>query len=903
MKCSICKMEIKEWDKTYKSHLMLSKDVDGHVHTHGDLEHHEDMQELIDVATEETKTKIKKAVLDRKEIVFHNKQRIGDMLMFTCGIRDFKKAFPEVRVNVLSTAQHLWDFNPYIDRKLRATPENTIKIGPSKLTNSSNRLDWHFANAFRVSIEDALHVPIEQGVSRPDIWMTEEEYHAERVIKEPYWILSIGGEKSWGCKMYPVERWQEFVNQNPDVKFLQIGSREDDHSRLTGDNVIDYIGKTQDRDTGIRDLVKLFFNAEGSIGLVSFHMHLSGALYKPAIVIGGAREPVSFVRYACHQFLATDGCLPCAAESACWHCDINSCTNLVIGKEKVPKCVDIIYPEDLTRTLNSFYLGGRLKKGEISAKPKKFKNIVPTPPKAKVYDIKKYNMEWGGSQITDSDWEFMLDIIKENNVKTVIEFGTGLSSLLMKEEGLSVTSYEVSDKYADTIKLLNKDLDIRIWDGKTESQIDGGLYDMAFVNGPAGGKNREFSTKISAQMAKVVIIHDAEREHEKIWQEKYLKNSFKSVLGGSRCNAWVANDVKIEKIEEVQKVVPDYLLVDSTQCCKIGKKFIKFVSTARGWGGCGRSIATIMKHLLKEGHKVEFIPFRNSISCRELREYIRDYLPDLLVTENYNTLQEQCDVLFMYGDDYIWEFEKQEIIEAFSNIGADSKIMMLNYRRGKVGEIPWTRDWNKYMFLNSTQEKELLKVHPGVKTKVLPPCTELDTFFAVQPTFTEAVKIVRHSSQGDTKFVKDNGEEIWNMMKCRSDINIDMLPGPSFAKEGNDGKYGFWKHPRTDKPEVIAEFLSRGNLFWYSLPIGYMDMGPRVIIEAMAAGLPILADNWGGAVDRVTPECGWLCNTKAEMLEIVTNVTLEELKKKGEAARERAKTFKPEAWIEEIINV
>ena len=157
-----------------------------------------------------------------------------------------------------------------------------------------------------------------------------------------------------------------------------------------------------------------------------------------------------------------------------------------------------------------------------------------------------------------------------------------------------------------------------------------------------------------------------------------------------------------------------------------------------------------------------------------------------------------------------------------------------------------------------------------------------------------------------------DGKEIINMLGCRLGITIDMLPGPSFLGSGtvacdamtNSGDSSiFTKHQRTDKPDVIADFLSKGNLFWYSLPIGYMDQGPRVICEAMAAGLPILADNWGGAVDRVTPECGWLCNTKAEMLEIVTNVTLEELKKKGEAARERAKTFKPEAWIEEIINV
>ena len=81
-----------------------------------------------------------------------------------------------------------------------------------------------------------------------------------------------------------------------------------------------------------------------------------------------------------------------------------------------------------------------------------------------------------------------------------------------------------------------------------------------------------------------------------------------------------------------------------------------------------------------------------------------------------------------------------------------------------------------------------------------------------------------------------------------------------------------------------------------------MDMGPRVILEAMAAGLPVIADNWGGAPDRVTPETGWICSSKEEMLEVIRTVTLEEIKTKGEAARKRAyEVFRSERWVKEII--
>ncbi len=729
MKCPVCGDEVPEI-KARDKHLVITKSfIDQHIHIHGDLDDKEPMKEMLETTSGELNLGFAKQNLDRKEIVFHNRQRIGDMLVFTCGVRDFKQAFPDVRVNVVATAMHIWDNNPHIDRTLVATPENTLKIGPGKLTNSSNRIDWHFTNAFRVSIEEALKVYIPQGESRPDIWLTEEEYNASRVIEQPYWIMVLNGEKGWGCKMYPFEKWQAFVNQNPDVTFVQVGTNEDNPPRLQGVNIIDYVGKTQDKNTGIRELFKLFLNAEGSIGLVSFHMHLSGALYKPSIVIAGAREPVSFTRYPGHQYLATDGCLPCAV-TACWHCDIDKCPNLVVGAEKVPKCVDIIYPEDLTRALDQYYLGGRLKKGVPSEKPK-LKNIV---------------------------------------------------------------------KKADTPRI---------------------APEKAFVG------------------------------------------------------------------------------VNSTITPKVGK-YIKLVSTARGWGGCARSITTIMKFLLKAGHKVEFIPFRQKVSSHEFQDCIKNELPGLIVTEGYDTIKEACDILFVYADDYVWEFNQPLMTEAFANPNATKKIMMINYRRGGIGEIPWTQGWDKYMFLNSTQEKDLLAKMPGAKTKVLPPCTELEEFLGITPNYNTNLRIVRHSSQGDTKFYPDFAITIKEILDSRPDVDISMLPGPGFMQAYER----FKKVGRTAEVKKIAEFLSTGNLFWYALPAGYMDMGPRVILEAMAAGLPIIADNWGGAVDRVTPECGWLCDTKEEQVKIITNVTIKELEVKGRAAKERARQeFIPEKWIEEILYV
>lgn len=957
-KCPICFVELKEWEiEGNKDHLIVTKThKDSHIHVHGDLNHKEVMEELLENSYDEIGLIKNKAKLEQKEFVFHNRQRIGDILVFTCAVRDFKAAYPDTKVNIISTAMHIWDNNPNIDSSViptykgnKITDEelkkitiadffngdtNVIKIGPSRLTNSSNRIDWHFTNAYRISIEDTLNIKIQQGESRPNIWLTEEEYNAPREFKDPYWLIVVSGEKGWGCKMYPFERWQAFVNQNPDINFVQLGTKGDNPPRLQGANVIDYVGKTEDRNTGIRDLYKLFLNAEGSIGLVSFHMHLSGALYKPSIVIAGAREPVSFTRYAGHQYLATDGCLPCAI-NACWHCDINSCPNLVPGTEKIPKCVDLISPEDLTKALNQYYIGGRLKKGVVSDKPKQFKNIVKSPVKTIVQKeeiksnivvkdqspevVEKLKpvidvMSWGNASIWEEDWKFLQKIIKDYSVDSILEFGAGLSTIILNEAKLKVVTYENSPKWLEATKKLNRQADIRLWDGI--SFIDDckdQKFDLAFVDGPRadGAKlfGRQHSIEVASKLADIVVVHDASRPGEMLWQDTYLKENYDFIGKGGKweyTHLWIKKGYKksISKEEKSIEVIEEPKVVDECQIksnepINTDKKYIKFVSTARGWGGCGRSIATIMKFLLKEGHKVEFIPFMNKIGSSELKVYIKDNLPNLIVTEHYRNVMEACDIFFIYGDDYIWEFGTPLVTEAFSGINANKKIMMLNYRRGKVGEIPWTQGWDKYMFLNSTQERELLKVLPGVKTKVLPPCTELEEFIKIQPNYKDNLRIVRVSSQGDVKFDKENfAQELEAVLQSRSDIQISMLPGPSFVQESDK----FKKIHRTADMSKITEFLGTGNLFWYSLPKGYMDMGPRVIIEAMAAGLPIIADNWGGAIDRITPECGWLCDTKEQMLEIIKNVTPEELETKGKAAKARAiAEFIPERWIQEIL--
>jgi len=827
------------------------------------------------------------------QVVFHNSQAIGDILMFTSAVRDFKKAFPNTKVGVLSTAMHIWDHNPYVDHSFR-DDRHILKIGPGFLTNKSNSSDLHMANAFRLDIENKLSIKIPQGPIRPDIWMTEEEWKAPPLIDGPYWVFIYGGEPGWPCKQY--HRWQEVINMlRDDIQIIQLGVKGHPYPILNG--VVDYVGKTQDKNTGIRDLFNIFANAQGSLGLVSMHMHLSSAFGIPCVTIAGAREPASFTQYFGHQYIQTNGTMFCGEHTACWKCKLEGCRNLVTPENigpghnttEVPKCVDIIEPEEIAEAVRKYYKGGRLEYGK-KIPNKFFKNIskearIFVAPKAESIDndfLKKWGFQWGGGSMTDRDWVFMKDIFKEYKIKNVLEFGAGLSTLLMGTVAEKVITLETSQGWIKKIGGLAdpKKHIIKHWDGKTvplESLSDykyPDKYDFIFVDGPAGGENREWSTKYASEHSDLIIVHDAGRKPEREWQEKYLSKDFQLIAkGGHRCHLWKRKScIVVEEVDE-------------------SKPLMRLVTTTRGWGGSERSTCEIMGMFLEKGYRVELAPTGNISG-----EYLKN-IPKGVLQVPWEDISKPADILFLYASDTIWNYHQKQWA-VMNNLKAKRKVMVLNYKLGKAGEVEWTKGWDKYLFLNSTHESDLLKRLPDAVTLPLPPPTDLSKFLVVEPDYNIPLRLIRHSSQGDNKHPDYTNNMIRDILRIDSSIEFHFMPARSDCMDHPQ----VYKYPKNNPP--VYEFLKKGNCFLYHLPQGYTEGGPKVIIEAHAAGLPVICDNHSGMKDRVTDETGWRCDTYAQYMEVIKEIIENPgiLKEKGKAARQRALTeFDRQRWVEEII--
>lgn len=312
------------------------------------------------------------------------------------------------------------------------------------------------------------------------------------------------------------------------------------------------------------------------------------------------------------------------------------------------------------------------------------------------------------------------------------------------------------------------------------------------------------------------------------------------------------------------------------------KKIFRVVSNARMVGGAERSAIEIIKMAQLRDYRVELAP-RKGVVCPDFRKRIKDvYITD--------RVSDPCDVLLFYSSDMVFDFHKNEF-SVFEKLEAKRKVMALTYKIGKAGETEWTKGWDEYLFLCSDLEKKFLNKYKEANTKVLAPPVNFEDLLKTEPNYQGKPKILRHSSQGDSKFSKDINELIKG-----SEAYFSFMPAPSFLEKSTKTiTYGY-------NEMSIKAFLQKGNCFWYLLPEKYTDQGPRVIVEAMASGLPVIAENRDGAKDRVTTETGWLINNHREAVEIINSLTPEVLEKKGKAARERAKTeFRKERWIEEIL--
>ena len=255
--------------------------------------------------------------------------------------------------------------NPRLTPLKEDDPEVEIYDITYDLINESGWRGLHFTDAFRYDLEKKLGVPIKKTGIRPELWISDQEklwynqVHCAFGWDGPFWLLNAGRKQDNELKQY--HRWQEVVDLFNErfqgkVKLVQIGHAAHVHPKLEG--VLDLVGKTD-----LRQLIRLGYWAEGTIGPISFQFVMSAAFNQPAVVVAGGKEGVRWQIYPHIQYLYVNGCLKCCEWDGCWLGGVKGkCKDLVEYRgEKVPRCFSLIEPYMIVDAVERYYKGGRLK--------------------------------------------------------------------------------------------------------------------------------------------------------------------------------------------------------------------------------------------------------------------------------------------------------------------------------------------------------------------------------------------------------------------------------------------------------------------------------------------------------------------------------------------------------------
>jgi len=149
---------------------------------------------------------------------------------------------------------------------------------------------------------------------------------------------------------------------------------------------------------------------------------------------------------------------------------------------------------------------------------------------------------WGGGSIGDKEWEVLKKTIQSYQVRSIIEIGIGLSTLLMMQIVDRFVGYDTLKKHIEWMEQkVSKNVELRWWDGKTVfDPLE--KFDLAFVDGPQGARNRKPSVMSVLGNCKILAMHDIGY----IWNDKWRyeldpEEKFEVLIPGGRFSVWITN--------------------------------------------------------------------------------------------------------------------------------------------------------------------------------------------------------------------------------------------------------------------------------------------------------------------------------------------------------------------------
>jgi len=301
-----------------------------------------------------------KNVKKNRKVILRQGQSPGDILTFTRCVADLKRAYPDWSIDVRTPCMEIFENNPNITHLDDNDKDVEIFDISYDEINNCGWVQEHWTKAYHHDVEKKLGVKFEQTSILPELWIGDIEktwinqVECEFGWKGPFWVGNFGMKQDNELKKY--HRWQEVVDIFNErfkgkVKMVSVGHKDHIHPKLNG--VLDLVGKTD-----IRQLIRLIYNAHGTVGPLSFQFVISAALKQPSVCVAGGKEDVRWHLYPHIKHIYSNGSLPCCEWGGCWlGGKLGECRNMLNG---VPRCFAIIEPYMIVDAIESYYKGGKL---------------------------------------------------------------------------------------------------------------------------------------------------------------------------------------------------------------------------------------------------------------------------------------------------------------------------------------------------------------------------------------------------------------------------------------------------------------------------------------------------------------------------------------------------------------
>lgn len=896
--------EVDEIEKTgiVKKHgqptqmLLSLKFEDGHRHVHYPPDDELTFETLKQISEDKNlnnpikveQQKPEQSQKDRKIIFAHNRAA-GDGLMFSAGVRDFKLLFPEITINVDSNQSWIWENNPYLDRSLKKEDKDVeyYRVGYPMIA-SVNNINMHFTSMFffdMVAVAD-LHrkLPIGLGefcaafangevgdpcIGKPD--KNPQSYEPFISLVEKYRHFGKNFMRQRGdLHMTKEEKEYNLIKEKYGIEKYWViapGGKRDATTKIWDwrkfQDVVDYfkgkltfvmIGRSDHLlDTELKGVINLVDKTENIRDLVPLVYHADGCVSGPSLLmhLAAAVPPrLNSERKPCVTILG--GREPSAWT---WYCN-----HQVLHTNGVFSCCD-----------NGGCWEARVV--PIAKDPKHNKNLCKLP-----INVDGRTVQSCMEVITGEDVARAIELYYQGDIYTFERFNTVPT--------LTTEPILVSKKEANLIKE-----NFKI--AKACLRID----DVGPCPDVCSGKTDETCEDRIIETAGDFYVKEPE----------VMETSF-----------------VLPKLPESFKVSSDWPVAPK----------LNLVGNLNTAGGGEQSLITIAKEFIKAGWDIKLFPWgsvhKNYKDCGVPIEGVS------FKEDNGVSMAEKMHSAFLlfYGNDSVWDFCKsaQPIVEKCTGLIVGINYMLGHFKDPKFSNwIDKSGKLKAVIFQNEEKKEDWEKQVVGfehTKKIVLFGAIDINKFYEVCTTEhgkNDKLVILKHCVADARKYVTEEsvgkGDKL-HIWQKHLDKELDIKFYSRLLKDTKDTIFMFMeahgelrehfkKEPRMKFykwDEIpVTEFLSKGHIYLYRTSNLWRDNYPRVVAEALAAGLPVLSEPRDGTKDRIQHgDTGFHCVDYDGFLYAVKLLQRKEkyrsamgLKAK-EWARER---LNPRRWVDVISEV